>query len=69
MYAMKELVQSGLVKSVGLSEASAKTIQRAHAVHPIAGITEESYKTSMFASNGVLGNRCHKTVFSRRHMI
>lgn len=38
---MKELVVAGKVKHVGLSEASAATIRRAHAVHPVAVIQQE----------------------------
>ena len=34
--AMAELVRQGKVRYLGLSEASADTIRRAHAVHPIA---------------------------------
>lgn len=34
--AMAELVKEGKVKYLGLSEASAKTIRRAHKVHPIS---------------------------------
>lgn len=41
MKALKELVDSGIIKAVGLSEASAKTIERAHAVHPIAAVQLE----------------------------
>ncbi len=39
--AMAELVKQGKVKSLGLSEASAETIRRAHAVHPIAAVQSE----------------------------
>lgn len=39
--AMAELVQAGKVKHLGLSEASADTIRRAHAVHPIAAVQSE----------------------------
>jgi len=39
--AMKKLVQQGKVRSLGLSEASPKTIRRAHAVHPIAAVQNE----------------------------
>uniref|UniRef100_A0A453C7K9 NADP-dependent oxidoreductase domain-containing protein n=2 Tax=Aegilops tauschii subsp. strangulata TaxID=200361 RepID=A0A453C7K9_AEGTS len=35
---VKKLVQEGKVKYVGLSEASAATIRRAHAVHPITAV-------------------------------
>src|SRR3954465_8071084 len=36
--AMAELVQAGKVRHLGLSEASAETIRRAHAVHPITAL-------------------------------
>lgn len=39
--AMAELVQAGLVRYIGLSEASAATVRRAHAVHPIADLQFE----------------------------
>jgi len=39
--AMAELVQEGKVKYLGLSEASAATIRRAHAVHPISAYQVE----------------------------
>jgi aryl-alcohol dehydrogenase-like predicted oxidoreductase len=39
--AMKELVQEGKVRHLGLSEASAETIRRAHEVHPIAAVQSE----------------------------
>src|SRR6185295_6014642 len=39
--AMAELVKAGKVKHLGLSEASAATIRRAHAVHPIAAVQTE----------------------------
>lgn len=39
--AMAELVKAGKVKYLGLSEASAKTIRRAHAVHPISALQTE----------------------------
>ena len=39
--AMKELVETGKVRAIGLSEMSAATIQRAHAVHPIAAVQSE----------------------------
>ncbi|CAM0901721.1 unnamed protein product [Alopecurus aequalis] len=38
---VKKLVEQGKVKYVGLSEASASTIRRAHAVHPITAIQLE----------------------------
>ena len=39
--AMAELVAEGKVRHLGLSEASAETIRRAHAVHPIAAVQTE----------------------------
>jgi aryl-alcohol dehydrogenase-like predicted oxidoreductase len=39
--AMKELVDDGKVRHLGLSEASPETIRRAHAVHPIAALQTE----------------------------
>jgi aryl-alcohol dehydrogenase-like predicted oxidoreductase len=39
--AMAELVQAGKVRHLGLSEAGANTIRRAHAVHPIAAVQTE----------------------------
>ena len=39
--AMKELVEAGKVRHLGLSEASASTIRRAAAVHPIAALQSE----------------------------
>src|ERR1700751_2249401 len=39
--AMRELVQAGKVRYIGLSEASAQTIRRAHAVHPITALQTE----------------------------
>jgi aryl-alcohol dehydrogenase-like predicted oxidoreductase len=39
--AMKELVEAGKVRYLGLSEASPETIRRAHAVHPISALQTE----------------------------
>jgi len=39
--ALKELVEEGKVKYIGLSEASADTIRRAHAVYPITAVQIE----------------------------
>ncbi|MFE3627272.1 aldo/keto reductase [Streptomyces goshikiensis] len=39
--AMAELVQAGKVRHLGLSEAGAGTIRRAHAVHPITALQSE----------------------------
>src|SRR5438067_11820078 len=39
--AMARLIQEGKVKFLGLSEASAETIRRAHQVHPISALQSE----------------------------
>ncbi|UII74172.1 aldo/keto reductase [Pseudomonas sp. HN11] len=39
--AMAELVQQGKVRYLGLSEASAATLERAHQVHPISALQSE----------------------------
>jgi aryl-alcohol dehydrogenase-like predicted oxidoreductase len=39
--AMAELVREGVVRHVGVSEPSADTLRRAHAVHPIAAVQSE----------------------------
>jgi aryl-alcohol dehydrogenase-like predicted oxidoreductase len=53
--ALKELVEAGKVKHIGLSEASAETIRRAHAVHPVSALQSEwSLWTRDPETNGVL---------------
>jgi aryl-alcohol dehydrogenase-like predicted oxidoreductase len=39
--AMAELVKSGKVRTIGLSEVSGATLRRAHAVHPISAVQTE----------------------------
>jgi aryl-alcohol dehydrogenase-like predicted oxidoreductase len=39
--AMASLIEAGKVRFLGLSEASAETIRRAHAVHPISALQSE----------------------------
>ncbi|KAK6529677.1 hypothetical protein TWF281_008840 [Arthrobotrys megalospora] len=41
MQALKELKQAGKIRHIGLSEASAETIRRAHAIEPLAAIQLE----------------------------
>ncbi|ASV85911.1 aldo/keto reductase [Ochrobactrum quorumnocens] len=38
---MKDLINEGKIRTIGLSEAGVKTIRRAHAVHPIAALQNE----------------------------
>jgi aryl-alcohol dehydrogenase-like predicted oxidoreductase len=52
--AMKELVEAGKVRHLGLSEAGADTIRRAHAVHPIAALQSEYSLWSRDPEDGVL---------------
>jgi len=53
--AMAELVKEGKIRTLGLSEASAATIRRAHAVHPITAVQSEySLWTRDPETNGVL---------------
>lgn len=53
--AMARLVEQGKVRFLGLSEASAGTIRRAHAVHPITAVqTEYSLWSRDPEDNGVL---------------
>jgi hypothetical protein len=39
--ALKELVREGKIRAIGLSEVSADTLRRAHAVHPVAAVQSE----------------------------
>jgi aryl-alcohol dehydrogenase-like predicted oxidoreductase len=53
--AIKDLIKAGKVLHFGLSEASAKTIRRAHAVQPVTAVqTEYSLMTRDPEKNGVL---------------
>ncbi|ALM83366.1 aldo/keto reductase [Bordetella sp. N] len=53
--AMAKLVEQGKVRAIGLSEVSADTLRRAHAVHPIAALQSEySLWTRDVETNGVL---------------
>jgi len=52
---VKELIQQGKVKHFGLSEASARTIRKAHAVQPLTAVQSEySLWTRDVEENGVL---------------
>ena len=52
--AMSELVRAGKVRYVGLSEAGAETIRRAHAVHPITAVQSEYSLWTRDPENAVL---------------
>uniref|UniRef100_A0A0E0J448 NADP-dependent oxidoreductase domain-containing protein n=1 Tax=Oryza nivara TaxID=4536 RepID=A0A0E0J448_ORYNI len=48
---LKKLVEEGKIKYIGLSEASASTIRRAHAVHPITAVQLEELGIGIVAYN------------------
>jgi aryl-alcohol dehydrogenase-like predicted oxidoreductase len=52
--AMKELVDAGKVRHLGLSEAAPTTIRRAHAVHPITALQTEYSLWSRDAEDAIL---------------
>ena len=58
--AMADLVTEGKVRAIGLSEVSADTLRRAHAIHPITALQSEySLWTRDVETNGVL-EACHE---------
>jgi aryl-alcohol dehydrogenase-like predicted oxidoreductase len=50
--ALADLVRAGSIGAIGLSEVSARTLRRAHAVHPIAAVQNEY---SLWTRNPELG--------------
>ena len=52
--AMADLVKAGKVRAIGLSEVSAETLARAHAVHPIASVQSEYSLWTRDPEDGVL---------------
>jgi aryl-alcohol dehydrogenase-like predicted oxidoreductase len=52
---MSRLLEAGKVRALGLSEVSAATLKRAHAVHPIAAVQSEYSLWSRNVEIGVLG--------------
>jgi len=61
MEALKELVDEGLVKHIGLSEVDAETLRKAHAVHPVSlvemvySITDNSIEAEVLPTARELG--------------
>ena len=51
---LSDLVRKGLIRSIGLSEVSAQTLRKAHAVHPIAAVQTEYSLWSRNAEIAVL---------------
>jgi aryl-alcohol dehydrogenase-like predicted oxidoreductase len=52
--AMADLVASGKVRYIGLSEAGAETIRRAHATHPVTAVQSEYSLWSRDVEDGIL---------------
>jgi aryl-alcohol dehydrogenase-like predicted oxidoreductase len=52
--AIADMVEAGFVRHIGLSEASAATIRRAHSVHPIAALQVEYSLMSRGVENAIL---------------
>ena len=52
--AMGKLVKEGKVRGIGLSEVSAATLRKAHAVHPISAVQSEYSLWTRDPENGVL---------------
>lgn len=52
--AMAELVRTGKVRQIGLSEVSVDTLRQAHAVHPIAAVQSEYSLWSREPEEGIL---------------
>jgi aryl-alcohol dehydrogenase-like predicted oxidoreductase len=52
--ALARMVEAGKIRAIGLSEVSAATLRRAHAVHPIAAVQSEYSLTTRNAEIAVL---------------
>ncbi|MGQ3673955.1 aldo/keto reductase [Xanthobacter sp. TB0139] len=53
MQVLAELVQAGKIARIGLSEVSAETLRRAHAVHPVSAVQSEYSLTTRDMEAGV----------------
>lgn len=51
---LADLVKEGKIRTIGLSEAGAQTIRRAHAVHPIAALQSEYSLWTRDPEDGIL---------------
>jgi aryl-alcohol dehydrogenase-like predicted oxidoreductase len=64
MRALADLVKEGKIGGVGLSEVSADTIRKAHAIHPISAVEIElSLFTPDPLTNGIM-DTCQERTFS-----
>lgn len=53
--AIKDLIQEGKVKYLGLSEANAAQLKQAHAIHPVSALEIEYSLASRFIESEILG--------------
>ena len=62
MTALKELVQQGKIKCIGLSECSSDTIRRAYAIHPVSAVQIEYSPFSLDIEKEEIGvlNTCRQ---------
>ena len=56
--AMSDLVRAGKVRALGLSEVSAATLRRAHAVHPIAALQNRNIRCGRAMSRSRVSTAC-----------
>jgi len=54
MGALSDLIRAGKIGHIGLSEVTAETLRRAHAVHPVAAVQSEYSLWSREPENGLL---------------
>jgi pyridoxine 4-dehydrogenase len=64
MKALAKLVKDGQIGGIGLSEVSANTIRKAHAIHPLAAVEiEMSLFTPDPLKNGIM-DTCHERKYT-----
>jgi len=64
---LKKLVEEGKIKYIGPSEASASTIRRAHAVHPITAVQLEWSLWSRDVEQDIIPTCRYRVYCSRRN--
>ena len=62
--ALAELVKEGKIGGIGLSEVSANTIRKAHAVYPISAIEIELSLFTLDPLNNGIADACHESTSS-----
>ncbi|KAL0644262.1 hypothetical protein Bca4012_042552 [Brassica carinata] len=66
---LKKLVEEGKIKYIGLSEASASTIRRAHAVHPLTAVQIEWSLWSREVEEDIIPTcRCNLPRFQKENL-